>query len=130
MIGDIWSSFRRLPIWVQLWMSCWLVPMNLLPLAFWGQAANSNWIALLAIGGLLPNLPILLRERGFGKLMALSHLVFWTPLVFLIALTLLEGAADGWCQIMLIVLFVTNTVSLIFDLQDWIAWCRGERDVA
>lgn len=130
MVEEIWRSFRRLPVWVQLWMSCWLVPVNLIPLFFLGQGMSSHWIAVLALAGVLPNLGILLRDRGFSSLMALPHLIFWTPLVFLICLTLLENGADGTYQLMLIVLLATNFISLVFDLRDWVAWCAGNRDVA
>ncbi len=34
MIADIWRSFRALPLWVQVWVALWLVPMNLLGFAF------------------------------------------------------------------------------------------------
>ena len=37
MIGDIWNDFRTLPLWVQIWVTVVLVPVNFVPLAFLDQ---------------------------------------------------------------------------------------------
>ena len=132
MIGEIWASFMRLPMWVKLWMVLWLVPVNLASLWFWGQVdpVSGVTVALLANLGMAFNLPIMMRDRGMGKAMALPHLVFWTPLVILIGVGLAsDGGASGY-RSYLAVLFVTNLVSLAFDYKDAWAWWRGDRGIA
>ena len=57
MILDVWDSFWRLPLWVQVWVGLILVPANLLTLLF-VRKKYGKWIAVLAIGGMLPNIPV------------------------------------------------------------------------
>ncbi|WP_164657786.1 hypothetical protein [Tropicibacter sp. Alg240-R139] len=130
MIANIWASFRRLPLWVQIWVGAILMPVNLLPLAFLGQL-GAGLIAFLAIGGMALNLPILLRYQGFSKAMAFPHLLLWVPLVGVIAVHLqgLEGARDSYVALLLVLLAV-DVISLLFDTVDAIKWWRGDRDIA
>lgn len=130
MIVAIWQSFRRTPLWVQFWIVVILVPVNLLPLAFWGEP-NSRWIAVLSVGGMLPNLFIMMTERGVSKAMALPHLLIWTPLVVMLAGLLQSdtGVSDGF-RTVLIAVFVVDLVSLVFDYSDGWKWWRGDRAIS
>jgi hypothetical protein len=130
MIADIWRSFMRLPLWVQVWVAVILVPVNMAPLLFY-QEPYAVWIAILSVGGMMPNLPIMLIDRGLSKRMALPHLVIWTPLVILLVwlLTGLVGA-DPLYMNMLALLLVVDLVSLAFDYPDAFKWWRGDRDIA
>lgn len=122
MIGEIWASFMRLPMWVRLWMVLWLVPVDLESLGFWGQVdpVSGVTVALLANLGMAIILPIMMRDRGMGKAMALPHLVFWTPLVILIGVGLASDGGASDYRSYLAILLVTNLVSLAFDYKD--AW--------
>lgn len=132
LIGEIWASFMRLPMWVRLWMVLWLVPVNLVSLGFWGQVdpVSGITVALLANLGMAFNLPIMMHDRGIGKAMALPHLLFWTPLVILIAVGLASDGGTSGYRSYLAVLIVTNLVSLAFDYKDAWAWWRGDRGIA
>jgi hypothetical protein len=124
---EIWHSMRRMPVWVQIWMFFILVPVNFAAVFFLGQPFGIL-IACLAIGGILPNLPIMAWTRGFSSLMALPHVIIWTPLVIIIAWVLIS--VDGLRPIYsayLWVLLVTDLVSLAFDYPDFRKWLRGER---
>ena len=128
IMADILASFRRLPVAVQAWVALWLGPVNIATLAFLGQR-NGVLVAVLALGGMVPNLIIMIRERGLSALMALPHLVIWTPLVIVIVITLFSGVGSGYA-IFLVLLLVTDVVSLIFDAKDFIAWRAGDRAIA
>ncbi|PCH66894.1 MAG: hypothetical protein COC12_12305 [Rhodobacteraceae bacterium] len=130
MVLDIWNSFRRMPVWVQIWVAFILVPANMAPILFY-QEPYAFWVAVLSVGGMMPNLPIMLFDRGLSKRMALPHLVIWTPLVVLLIWLLsgLVGANDGYMT-MLAVLLVVDLVSLAFDFPDALKWWRGDRDIA
>lgn len=125
MIIAIWQSFRRLPLWVQIWVALILVPVNLVPLVLWFQGVP-GWglIALLSVGGMALNLPIMLKERGFSRTMALPHVLLWTPLVILLAGRLTEGSA------LVALILVVDVISLAFDYVDAWKWTRGAREVA
>jgi len=129
-LADAWASFRRLPVRVQLWVAVVLVPVNAAALAFW-WAPGGAMIATLAIGGMLPNIAIMLAERGVSRLMALPHLLIWTPLVIVVAgfladLALVGGAWRAYLSLLLAV----DLVSLPLDARDLRAWVRGDRAVA
>ena len=125
---EILASFRRLPIAVQAWVALWLGPLNIATLAFLGQR-NGVLIAVLALGGMAPNLFIMIRERGLSALMALPHLLIWTPLVIVLVITLFSGVGGGYA-LFLVLLLVTDVVSLVFDAKDFIAWRAGDRAIA
>jgi len=127
LIADIWHSFRSLPGWVQIWVALILMPVNMASAAFIHEPAGL-WIALLANGAMVLNLPVMVRERGFSKFMAVPHLIPWTLLVVLIAI--IQPPLEGPFGIYLWTLFAVDLVSLIFDYPDAVKWFRGERDVA
>lgn len=130
MIVEIWRSFRRMALWVQLWVVLVLVPVNLASLAFL-SAPGGAWIAGLAVGGMAPNLPIMFGERGLSRAMALPHILIWTPLVVLVLLTLTAGALlpPGF-RAYLWLLLAVDLISLGFDYADAAKWLRGDRAIA
>lgn len=127
MLAEIWKSFRALPAWVQIWVAFLLVPINMAAMFFLNEPSGV-WIAVLAIGAMMLNLPIMLHDRGFSKMMALPHLVPWTILVLWIALARPVGSAAY--DIYLWVLLVTNVISLAFDYSDAAKWLHGDRTPA
>jgi len=128
MISQIWHSYRRLPLWVQAWVSVILVPVNAASLAFlsepWGL-----WIAAMAVGAMLLNGVIMLAERGFSKLMALPHVLIWTPMLGLVLWLLAQDIAPAY-RIYLLILLAVDVVSLIFDVIDTRKWVSGDRKIA
>lgn len=125
---DIWRSWRRMPLWVQVWVAGLLVPVNLASLAFLAQP--QGWlIALLAVGGMAPNVVIMTRERGLSKAMALPHVAIWTPLVVTILWLQSTGPASGFA-VFLWLLLAVDLISLGFDCVDSWKWFRGERAIA
>ena len=127
MIRDIWLSFRAMPLWVQLWVGLILVPVNAASVLFIFQPGGLL-VAILANIAMVLNLPVMLRERGFSRLMAVPHLLPWTILV--IWLAFFRPPAEGAYQAYLTVLVIVDAVSLAFDYPDALRWLRGERDVA
>ena len=128
MLTEVFQSFRRLPIAVQAWVALWLAPIHIATLAFLGQT-NGVLIAALAIGGMAPNMLIMAKERGMSSLMALPHLVIWTPLVVVALITLFSGVGTGYA-IFLVLLLITDVISLAFDAKDFAAWRAGDRAIA
>ena len=127
MLTDIWNSFRAMPAWVQIWVALLLVPINMAAVFFIDQPSGV-WIAILAIGAMMLNMPVMLYDQGFSKLMAFPHLIPWTILVLWIAFARPVGSAtyDSYLWILLI----TNIISLAFDFPDALKWWKGDRDAA
>ena len=116
MIRQIWTGFRLLPNWVQLWLALVLVPANLASLLFI-SAPFGVLVAVLAVGGMAPNLFILLKTRRFGPEMAIAHLVLWPPLLVVI-LWLQTKTLPADFAMYLWVLFVVDLISIAFDIRD------------
>ena len=81
-----------MPVWVQIWVMFLLVPINMAAIFFIDQPSGV-WIAVLAIGAMMLNMPVMLYDRGFSKMMALPHLIPWTILVLWIAFPRTVGSA-------------------------------------
>ncbi len=124
---DIWRSYRSLPLWVQIWVFGILVPVNSAAIFFVFQPMGA-WVALLAIGAMLPNIAIMVYERGLSKMMALPHLLPWSLLVLWLLFAMPQGSAAYGA--FLWVLLVVNAISLGFDIPDAFKWLKGDRAVA
>jgi hypothetical protein len=134
MLIDIWRSFRRIPLWVQIWVAGILMPINFLAVLFFTENYG-QWVAILAIAGMLPNAVILATERGLSKMMAIPHVLIWTPLCLLLA-WLLYGHFNGGPVLSdnyayyLMALLIIDVISLGFDFPDTLKWLRGDRAIA
>ncbi len=127
MLTEIWKSFRAMPAWVQIWVAFLLVPINMAAIFFIDQPSGV-WIAILAIGAMMLNMPVMLYDRGFSKLMAFPHLIPWTILVMWIAFARPVGS-EGY-DTYLWILLITNIISLGFDYPDALKWWKGDRGIA
>ena len=127
LISEIYQSFRALPTWVQIWIALLLVPVNAATL-FFTETPYGPAIALLAVFGMGANLIPMFRDREFGSIMALPHLLLWTPLVVLIAFVVLPNTPAGGFRSFLIVLLIVDVISLAFDFPDAWKWYRGTKN--
>ncbi len=127
IIVDIWGSYRALPGWVQIWVAFILAPINMASLLFIGEPMGLL-IAFLANIAMMMNLPVMIYDRGFSKMMALPHLVPWTILVGILLFARPEAA--GMYDTYLWVLLGTNIISLLFDFPDARKWLSGDRAAA
>ena len=129
ILVDIWHSFLRLPGWVKIWVIFVLGPVNLASLLFLNQPMGGA-IAVLAYCGIAPNVILAFLCRGVSRLMALPHIVFWSPLMFILAPFLAHNQElPPIFAAYLVVLFFVNLVSLAFEFCDTFMWFRGDRAV-
>ena len=126
---DCLRSFRALPRWVQLWMACVLVPVNLLPFLLL-DTSTGRTAALATLVVMLGGLTIMLAERGLSRLMSVPHLVAWIPLVALLVIWLARARPMSPAETGLAVALVAvNSISLGFDIVEFVRWCLGDRAV-
>ena len=129
LIADIWQSFRRLPLWVQIWVGVILVPVNMAS-SFFIYENMGVLIAALAIGGMAPNLVIMMFDRGFSKAMAIPHLLIWIPMVIFLVWIIQSPWAEGQYKTYLVLLMSVDALSLAFDISDTWKWAKGDRAAA
>lgn len=127
--GEIWRSYRSLPLWVQLWVGLILVPVNAAPfflLDTWSGRAG----AIAAAVVVATNLPIMWIAGGMSKAMSLPHLAAWIPLEIALVWRLSGAAVSTSAELGLAwTLLIVNGISLGFDLIDSWRWLRGEREI-
>lgn len=103
-----------------------LAPTNIVSLLFLDKLMG-KWVALLAVGGLVPNLVIVVYERGFSKRLAIPHIIFWTFLVGFLVFAKPEFSGID-CRFLRTLLAVDD-ISLIFDYPDALKWIKGQRKI-
>lgn len=141
-LPDDWSvwranfaSFRSMKTWVQVWLVL-LHALFVAALAF-VEYPSARWILI----GWLASMPLIgvfmVVQRGLTRLLAVAHLIPWTPLWVYLVLRLTtdvagprvaaaqEPALFGY----LVAMVVALGVCLAFDVIDTIRWIRGERYV-
>jgi hypothetical protein len=126
LFADIWVSSRALPLWVMIWMTVILAPINMISLYFLSKPTGIL-VAGLAWGGMLTSQIVLMRHRGFTKLVSGGHVIFWVPLVLILIFA--RPVANGAYDTYLTILLVVNLLSLLFDINDLRLWFGGDRRV-
>jgi hypothetical protein len=112
------------PLWLQAWVG-WLMLVNLASLAFWKRRE-----ARVVFWTFLANaifMSVLCELNGYNRLLGLSHVLFWTPLLVYLIRKLPgidRAAAFGqW----VVILILTDTASLLIDYADVIRYVLGDR---
>lgn len=128
-IADVWNSFLKLPLWVRVWTFLILVPVNFASLLFLDHP-NSSLIIFLAVVGIVLNIIPLCIYRGFTDAMAISHVIFWIPLVVLLIMQLFfsEAVLTDHYRYFLILLLSINLISLVFDIPDTIKLIKNRNN--
>lgn len=121
-------SFMRLPLWVRLWIPFALGGVNLAAF-FLTHTPIGYWAAWSTAFVLLVNGPIILLQRGWGKLLALPHLVVWIPLLAFVLLRIGDPSVTLTEFNYGVALLVVNGISVVFDIADTWRWFQGERAV-
>jgi hypothetical protein len=111
------------PFWLQAWIY-WMVFLNSASVLFVSRA-EGRW-ALLAWVANLVTMDQLFQVHGYARILGLSHVIFWSPLVvylFRRRAGFGTGVFGGWARWLL----ATNAVSLAIDYVDVARWALGDR---
>ncbi len=85
---------------------------------------------VLGAGAIILNLGFVWINGGFSKVLCIPHVIFWTPLVMLLAYRLLSvdmAAPEYWLSM---AAFLVNGTSLFFDFYDLKQWRDGNQQIA
>ena len=125
LLAAFWQSFAVLPLWVKLWVGL-LSTVNMASLVFVSQPSG-GLIAALVFAGISLSMVAAIYKGGLSRLVGLGHIIAWVPLVLILVFT--PPLATGAYSAYLTLLLVINTVSLVFDINDFRLWLAGDRAV-
>jgi hypothetical protein len=120
LFGVVYLRFRPVP---RLWC-VWLVGVNALCLFFLSHAEGQVVLAVTAAAVVIQTL--IYQRAGFTRILGAAH-VMWVPMFAWMATRLDLIAADPGLARWLLVLFMTNLVSMVVDTIDVTRFLRGER---
>lgn len=118
------------PIWLRAWV-LWMVVVNLgigifIPFK-WNR--KEAWV----IGGvMIANMAFmnfLYMEMGYTRLLGLSHVIFWTPMLVWLAPRLKRYGTGNAYGLALHTVFITDAISLLIDYVDVIRWIVGDGEL-
>lgn len=118
------SAILQEPWWLVAWIG-WLFAINAAGLLFVSEV-EARWV-LGALAASALAMWILYQLAGYTRLLGLSHVLFWTPLVVYLyrRLSSLVGPPlfERWMRLLL----ATNGLSLLIDSVDVLRYLLGDR---
>ena len=119
----------QLPLPFQLWLNWMLVVIILAPVLF--VRHRQGRIALLGSVVLMVAQIPLMSAFGFSHLLALTHLLVWTPVVvyFCRELRAERISVRSVFGVWSVVMVASAIISLVFDVRDFGRWVLGDRGV-
>ncbi len=100
------------PVWIPIWL-LFLMIANVSSLMFWSEPIAKVIFFTFMLSALL--MMALYSKYGFEKILGMGH-ILWIPLL---AYVLIEiPATEGAFKIYLVILLISLTISLVFDIID------------
>ncbi|PKQ07217.1 MAG: hypothetical protein CVT72_03950 [Alphaproteobacteria bacterium HGW-Alphaproteobacteria-11] len=124
---DMMTLIAQEPWWLSSWVY-WLIAINSLSLFFAFTRNEAHWVLTAWLGNLLV-MPMLFEAVGYVRLLGLTHIIFWTPLVTYLWRQRSEFG-NSWSGRYLWVVLATNSASLIIDYIDVVRYFLGDGDLA
>ena len=112
------------PMWLQSWIM-WMVIVNMGAILFAIWKVEARWI----VGAMIANalfMGWLFDQVGYVRLLGLSHVIFWTPLLIYLARRLKQHDAKSLFGAYLWVVVLTDGASLIIDYIDVARYVMGD----
>jgi hypothetical protein len=120
LFGVVYLRFRPVP---RLWC-VWLVGVNAACLLFITHIEAQVVLAVTAIA--VSGQTLIYQRIGFTRILGVTH-ILWVPMFAWMATRLDTIINEPRLANWLVLLFVTNLVSLVVDTIDAIRFLRGER---
>ncbi len=118
------------PIWLQAWV-LWMVVVNLGIAIFipfkWSR--KEAWVIAIAMVVNMAFMNFLFSQVGYTRLLGLSHILIWTPMLVWLAPRLKRHGTGHLYGLALHTVFITNVLSLIVDYIDLIRYLVGDGDL-
>lgn len=115
------------PLHWQLWMNL-MGLLNFGAIIFALKDVRARWVVLAMIGNIV-FISFLFGQFGYTRILGLSHVVFWTPLVIYLWKKRKAFPDHVWATRWLWAVMVVNSLSLLIDYTDVIRYVLGDRGV-
>jgi hypothetical protein len=122
----VWRIFA-LPIGWRLWVM-WLMTINTACVFFLAHKA-AKVVGAVWIGNVV-SMMSLYWLMGYVRLLGLSHVIWWTPLFIWLIPLMLKQRPKGYYGTWLLLLTVSDLVSLAIDYVDVARYLLGETTAA
>ncbi len=100
------------PVWIPIWL-LFLMIANVSSLMFWSEPIAKVIFFTFMLSALL--MMALYSKYGFEKILGMGH-ILWIPLLVYVLIEI--PAAEGAFKSYLIILLISITISLVFDIID------------
>ncbi len=100
------------PIWVSIWL-LFLMIVNFASVAFWNELLAKVILITFVLSAIF--MMGLYSRFGLEKILGLGH-ILWIPLLVYVLIEI--PAAEGAFKSYLIILLISITISLVFDIID------------
>ncbi|MDX1496925.1 MAG: hypothetical protein R3352_05165 [Salinisphaeraceae bacterium] len=110
------------PLWLQAWVY-WMMIINTAAV-FFLKHPQAKFVLGAWVGNVI-TMTILFEAVGYVRLLGLSHVIWWTPLVIYLFMGRNQfppGKVATW----LWVLLITNSASLVIDYIDVVRYFMGD----
>lgn len=117
-------------LWIQIWVG-WIAVINLATLAALLIKPATRRFGIAVGVAFLANYLLmnwLYGQFGYVRLLGLSHILIWVPLLLYLILALRGDALTGWVRRLTQAFVITLCASLVFDIADVARWVMGERE--
>lgn len=123
-ISRVMMQIRFLPTRLQLWL-VWLAVSTLMIPIILGSNPFFHALLVCQVGNLIFGTYLMLRH-GLVKLLSLSHIIFWTPMLGKFG-WYYQTLDTGWLLALGWLTIGSVALSLILDFRDYRDWRRGDR---
>lgn len=124
MEGVFIEGLMAEPVWLKIWVG-WMILINSLSILF-VKNIEARWVlAAWVANGIF--MAWLAEQVGYVRLLGLSHIIFWTPLVTYLVLRWPRLELSKLYGRWIAVLVTTNSISLVIDVVDVARYALGDR---
>ncbi|MCH7960337.1 MAG: hypothetical protein IID08_09405 [Candidatus Hydrogenedentes bacterium] len=120
------EGILSMPIGWMLWVM-WMMALNTASMIFCWKKIEARFV----LAAWIPNgifMTLLAEQMGYTRILGLSHVIFWTPLVIYLFTRRKNFEWSTTYGKWLYILLVTNVASLVIDYIDVIRYIAGDRD--
>lgn len=122
---DLMDHINSSPLHWKLWMNVLMI-FNFGAILFALKDVRARWVVMAMIGnGLFMSL--LYTQFGYTRILGLSHIVFWTPLLVYLWKKRNAFLDHVWATRWMWGVMIVNGLSLLIDYTDVIRYLLGDK---